>query len=122
MFSLLELYRHNPQHRNHLLPVYLSVLHNPAESRQLRIAAVLCVMNMQPTTVQLQKMAVSTWSVSNLQQEMSFYFIFPRLRSMKVVYQPHLDSATPTWSTSTSSARTSTTTPCSGSSRPRQPD
>merc|ERR1711881_701792 len=61
MYSLLEYYRHNPQHRNHLLPVYLSILHNPAESRQLRIAAVLCVMNMQPTTVQLQKMAVSTW-------------------------------------------------------------
>ena len=77
MFSLLELYRHNPQHRNHLLPVYLSVLHNPAESRSLRIAAVLCVMNMQPTTVQLQKMAVSTWSVSRLQQEMSFYCLFP---------------------------------------------
>jgi len=38
-----------------------SVLHNPAEARQLRIAAVMCVMNMQPTTVQLQKMAVSTW-------------------------------------------------------------
>ena len=61
MYSLLEHHRQNPEHRNHLLPVYLSVLHNPAESRQLRIAAILCVMEMQPTTVQLQKMAVSTW-------------------------------------------------------------
>merc|ERR1719436_1314289 len=61
MYSLLEHYKIKPEHWNHLLPVYLSILHNPAESRQLRIAAVLCAMTMQPTTVQLQKMAVSTW-------------------------------------------------------------
>jgi hypothetical protein len=61
MYSLLEHYKTYPGHGNHLLPVYLSILHNPAESRQLRIAAVLCAMTMKPTTVQLQKMAVSTW-------------------------------------------------------------
>merc|ERR1711931_540450 len=49
------------QYRNTLLPVYLSILHNPAEKRDLRIAAIASIMKMQPTTVQLQKMAVSTW-------------------------------------------------------------
>ena len=60
MYSLLEHYKHNPEYRTQLIPVFLSILHNPAETRQLRIAAMV-VMEMQPTTSQLQKMAVSTW-------------------------------------------------------------
>merc|ERR1719489_426460 len=45
-----------------LLPVYLSVFQNPGESRSLRITALKNIfMKLQPTTSQLQKMAVSTW-------------------------------------------------------------
>ena len=58
MYSLVDMGR---RYRHQLLPVYLSILQNPAESRSLRIAATLVIMKMQPSTVQLQKMAVSTW-------------------------------------------------------------
>merc|ERR1719462_899957 len=58
MYSLVDV-AHSYKHK--LLPLYLSILQNPAESRSLRIAATLVIMKMQPTTSQLQKMAVSTW-------------------------------------------------------------
>ena len=58
IYSLVDV-AHSYRHK--LLPVYLSILQNPAESRSLRIAATLVIMKMQPSTSQLQKMAVSTW-------------------------------------------------------------
>merc|ERR1711936_402966 len=51
MYSLVDVGR---RYRHQLLPVYLSILQNPAESRSLRIAATLVIMKMQPSTVQLQ--------------------------------------------------------------------
>merc|ERR1719403_326995 len=58
LYSLVDVAQ---RYRHKLLPVYLSILQNPAESRSLRIAATLVIMKMKPTTSQLQKMAVSTW-------------------------------------------------------------
>ena len=48
-------------YRHKLLPVFLAVATNPAEARNLRIAAVAMIMKCRPDTVQLQKLAVSTW-------------------------------------------------------------
>ena len=72
MYSLMDV---ASEHRHSLLPVYLSILNNPAESRYFRIAAVASIMKMQPTTVQLQKIAVSTWSDILMQYFRYFNYI-----------------------------------------------
>ena len=58
IFSLAELTR---KYRHVLLPVFASIVHNPAETRGVRIAAFTMMVRMQPSTVHLQKLAVATW-------------------------------------------------------------
>merc|ERR1712025_808547 len=49
------------KYRNFLLPVFASIVHNQAENRGIRISAFSMLMKLQPDTVHLQKLAVSTW-------------------------------------------------------------
>merc|ERR1719250_538097 len=49
------------KYRNILLPVFASIVHNQAEHRGIRISAFSMFMKLQPDTVHLQKLAVSTW-------------------------------------------------------------
>merc|ERR1719312_2037367 len=49
------------RYRNILLPVFASIVHNQAESRGIRISAFSMLMKLQPDTIHLQKLAVSTW-------------------------------------------------------------
>ena len=65
-------------HRQHLLPVFLAIAHNPAESRSVRLAAIATIFKMQPDTVHLQKLAVSTWFEQD--QEVARY-VYSGLRS-----------------------------------------
>merc|ERR1712142_572228 len=50
-----------PHYREKLLPVFLAIAQNQAESRTLRIPAIAMIMELQPEVVHLQKLAVSTW-------------------------------------------------------------
>ena len=68
------------QYRSILLPVYSSIVHNPAENRAIRIAAAFSIlMRMQPDTVHLQKLAVSTWFEKDVEMHK---FIYSSLRAL----------------------------------------
>jgi len=79
IFSLAELTR---KYRHVLLPVFASIVHNPAETRGVRIAAFTMMVRMQPSTVHLQKLAVATWFEKDAEVHK---FIFFTLRSLATI-------------------------------------
>merc|ERR1719370_2077711 len=60
------------KHRNILLPVFAAIVHNQAENRAIRIPALSMLMKMQPDTIHLQKLAVSTWFEKDAEMQKSF--------------------------------------------------
>merc|ERR1711887_247570 len=71
------------KYRNILLPVFASIVHNQAENRAIRIAAFSMLMKMQPDTIHLQKLAVSTWFEKDAEMQK---FIYSSLKALA-----HLD-------------------------------
>merc|ERR1711962_1286359 len=49
------------KHRNTLYPMYSAMVFNPTEPREARIAALSEMLRMQPSMVEFQKLATSTW-------------------------------------------------------------
>jgi len=58
LWALSDVAQH---YREKLLPVFLAIAQNQAESRTLRIPAIAMIMELKPEVVHLQKLAVSTW-------------------------------------------------------------
>merc|ERR1711887_397030 len=71
------------KYRNILLPVFAAIVHNQAENRAIRIAAFSMLMKMQPDTIHLQKLAVSTWFEKDAEMQK---FIYSSLKALA-----HLD-------------------------------
>ena len=69
-------------YKHKLIPVFLAVATNPAESRNLRIAAVTMLMKCQPETVYLQKLAVMTWFEQDLEVSR---FIYSMLKEQSMI-------------------------------------
>merc|ERR1719250_424199 len=67
------------KYRNILLPVYASIVHNQAENRGIRISAFSMLMKLQPDTIHLQKLAVSTWFEKDAEMHK---FIYSSLKSL----------------------------------------
>merc|ERR1711970_1713561 len=67
------------EHRNTLLPVYIALVMNPTEARDIRIASFNMMLRMEPNTVHLQKVAISTWFE---QDEVVAKYIYSSLRSL----------------------------------------
>merc|ERR1711887_145110 len=74
------------KYRNILLPVFASIVHNQAENRAIRIAAFSMLMKMQPDTIHLQKLAVSTWFEKDAEMQKFIY------SSLKALAQLDLES------------------------------
>merc|ERR1711962_152543 len=53
------------KHRNTLYPIYSAMVFNPTEPREARIAALSEMLRMQPSMVEFQKLATSTWFVED---------------------------------------------------------
>merc|ERR1740128_627548 len=70
LFALSDVANH---YSHKLIPVFLAVATNPAESRNLRIAAVMMLMKCNPETVYLQKLAVMTWFEQDLEVSRFIY-------------------------------------------------
>jgi len=77
--AIYSLFDVNNQFRDILLPVYTSLVFNPAETRAIRIAAFSMLMKMHPDTVLLQKIAVSTWFEKDAEMHK---FIYSSLRTL----------------------------------------
>jgi hypothetical protein len=77
-------------HREILLPIYSSLVHNPAENREIRIAALSMMMRMDPSTVHLQKLAVATWFEED---EHVHRFIWTTLKTLSEIKRAELPAA-----------------------------
>merc|ERR1719228_3096611 len=67
------------RHRDVLLPVFSNLLQDRAEERDVRVAALLTMLTMEPTLVDMQKMAISTWYEKD---EKLARLVFSSLRSL----------------------------------------
>jgi len=84
--ALKRLAKMNP---TELRPILMSVIVNPVESAEVRIAAISVLPFAQPTTAELQKLAVSTWKEPSTQVSS---FIVSTLRSLANSQVPELKS------------------------------
>merc|ERR1711874_731877 len=75
-------------YRHKLVPVFLAVATNPAESRNLRIAAITMLMKCQPETVQLQKLAVMTWFEQDLEVSRFIYSMLKEQTKLELESHP----------------------------------
>jgi hypothetical protein len=70
------------RHREILLPVFSTLVHNPSEDRYVRIAALAMMMTMDPSTYYFQKLATSTW----FEKDNEFHkFVFSTLKSLSEI-------------------------------------
>ena len=70
------------RHREVLLPVFSTLVHNPSEDRYVRIAALSMMMTMDPSTYYFQKLATSTW----FEKDNEFHkFVFSTLKSLSEI-------------------------------------
>jgi len=76
------------KYRNILLPVFASLVHNPAEARAIRIAAFSMLMKMQPDTVHLQRLAVSTWFEKDAEMHKFIYSSLKALAQLDLENHP----------------------------------
>jgi len=59
--AIYSIYQRTFDFRKTFLPVFSAITFNPAEDRELRIAALAMTLPMDPNTVYMQKLAISTW-------------------------------------------------------------
>jgi len=72
------------QYSHKLVPVFLAIATNPAEARNLRIAAISMLMKCQPETVYLQKLAVMTWFEQDLEVSRFIYSMLKEQSKMEL--------------------------------------
>ena len=87
IYSLFEVTK---KYKSYLLPVYSSLIHNPAEERGIRIAALAMLLRMEPSSLHMQKLAVSTW----YEKDGEFCkFVYSTLKSLAYLNYPsqHLE-------------------------------
>ena len=84
VYSLKRIARQNPVV---IKPILLSIIDNPAENTQVRIAAVSVLPWAQPSMAQLQKIAVRTWFEPSKQVAS---FIYSTLKNLAVTEVPEL--------------------------------
>ena len=75
-------------YKHKLVPVFLAVATNPAESRNLRIAAITMLMKCQPETVYLQKLAVMTWFEQDLEVSRFIYSMLKEQSMLEIESHP----------------------------------
>jgi len=70
------------RHRETLLPIFSTLVHNPSEDRYVRIAALSMMMTMDPSAYYFQKLATSTW----FETDHEFHkFVFSTIKSLSEI-------------------------------------
>merc|ERR1711970_403030 len=75
-----------------LLPIYSALVHNPSEERSVRIAALSILMKMQPSIVQFQELALSTWFEKDIEFHKFVYSTLKTLSEIEVNEQPSFNT------------------------------
>merc|ERR1712198_566770 len=83
-YALKRMAKMNP---TEIRPILMSIIVNPVESAEVRIAAISILPFAQPTTAELQKLAIRSWMEPS---EQVASFIFSTLRSLAYSQVPEL--------------------------------
>merc|ERR1712001_289997 len=78
--------------REVFLPIYSALVHNPSEERSVRIAALSILMKMQPSIVQFQELALSTWFEKDIEFHKFVYSTLKTLSEIEVNEQPSFNT------------------------------
>merc|ERR1712142_1225806 len=85
--ALYSLQYFDTERRNDIIQIYSSLVFNPAEDRDTRIAALSMLLNVEPSSVFFQKLATSTW----FEQDSEFHkFVYSTLKSLSEIKQSQL--------------------------------
>merc|ERR1740131_486285 len=85
--ALYSLQYFDTERRNDIIQIYSSLVFNPAEDRDTRIAALSMLLNVEPSSVFFQKLATSTW----FEQDSEFHkFVYSTLNSLSEIKQSQL--------------------------------
>jgi len=76
------------EHREILLPVFSALVHNPSEERTVRMAALSMMLYLQPSMVNFQKLATSTWFERDHEFQKFVYSTLKSLSEVEVEEQP----------------------------------
>merc|ERR1719315_209807 len=79
-------------YRHILLPIYSAIVHNPTEERSVRISAFTMLIKMQPSIVQFQELASSTWFEKDIEFQKFVYSTLKTLSEIKVTEEPTFKS------------------------------
>ena len=85
--ATIALKRMTKMNPTEIRPILMSIIVNPAESAEVRIAAVSILPFAQPTTAELQKLAIRSWMEPS---EQVVSFILSTLRSLAYTQVPEL--------------------------------
>merc|ERR1711887_508759 len=88
--ALYSLQYFDTERRNDIIQIYSSLVFNPAEDRDTRIAALSMLLNVEPSSVFFQKLATSTW----FEQDSEFHkFVYATLKSLSEIKQSQLPNS-----------------------------
>merc|ERR1719289_312884 len=88
--ALYSLQHFDNERRNDIINIYSSLVFNPAEERDTRIAALSMILNVEPSSVFFQKLATSTW----FEQDSEFHkFVYSTLKSLSEIKESHLPNS-----------------------------
>merc|ERR1711922_4466 len=88
--ALYSLQHFDNERRNVIINIYSSLVFNPAEERDTRIAALSMILNVEPSSVFFQKLATSTW----FEQDSEFHkFVYSTLKSLSEIKESQLPNS-----------------------------
>merc|ERR1711887_228694 len=88
--ALYSLQHFDNERRNDIINIYSSLVFNPAEERDTRIAALSMILNVEPSSVFFQKLATSTW----FEQDSEFHkFVYSTLKSLSEIKESQLPNS-----------------------------
>merc|ERR1712033_146927 len=78
------------EHTELLLPVCSALVFNPTEEKTVRIAALTMLLKLQPSLVNFQKLATSTWFEKDIEFQKFVYSTIKTLSEIELTEQPSL--------------------------------
>merc|ERR1712121_17560 len=78
------------EHTELLLPVCSALVFNPTEEKTVRIAALTMLLKLQPSLVNFQKLATSTWFEKDIEIQKFVYSTLKTLSEIELTEQPSL--------------------------------
>jgi len=88
--AIYSIHNFEEDRRHEVMKIYSSLIFNPSEERDTRIAALSMMLNLEPSTVVFQKLATSTW----FEKDTEFHkFVYATLKSLSKIEETEQPNA-----------------------------